>query len=79
MRHVFGVRALFVVCIFTAAPAFAQEAAAIKIKETCVIDGLGDGKFDLEIKLPTVAYNYVKEHNPNTAVLLRRLGLAPGQ
>lgn len=70
--------AFCVLCTATAS-ASAQDAAIIKVKQTAVIDRLGDGKMELEIKLPAVLYNEVKKTTPNTAVILRSFGIASGE
>src|SRR5690349_16195485 len=54
----------------------ADQSPPFRIKETVTIDNAGDGSFNLDIKLPTALYTYVKVNNPNTALLLRRLGLS---
>src|SRR5262249_35184425 len=79
MCRTFRIFALLIISLVAAAPATAQDAPSLKIKETAVIDRLGDGKFELEVKLPAVLYTQYKASNPNTALLLRRIGLSPGQ
>jgi len=52
----------------------AQDVPKIKVNRTAAIDPVGDAKFELEVKMPTSMYTVAKANNPNTAVLLRRLG-----
>ena len=51
------------------------QAPTLKLKETNKVDANGDAQFKYEIKLPTAMYTLLKKNTPNTAVLLRKLGL----
>jgi len=51
------------------------QAPSLKLKETNKVEANGDAQFKYEIKLPTVLYTELKKNTPNTAVLIRKLGL----
>jgi hypothetical protein len=59
----------------TVSQARADGPPSIKLTETVVIDSVGDGQFSLDVKMPAAMYTVVKINNPNTALMLRRLGL----
>jgi hypothetical protein len=59
-----------------AGQARADDAPPIKMKETVILNEVGDGKFTLEIKLQVGPYTNLKSNTPNTALLLRRFGLS---
>jgi hypothetical protein len=65
-----------VLSFLTSSSMRAEQSPPFRIKETVTIDRVGDANFNLDIKLPTALYTYVKVNNPNTALLLRRLGLS---
>ena len=46
----------------------------MKLSRAVTLNEVGDAQIKLEIKMPTELYTTVKTVNPNTAVLLRRLG-----
>ena len=51
------------------------QAPTLKLKETNKVEANGDAAFKYEIKLPTALYTMLKKNTPNTALLLRKLGL----
>lgn len=53
----------------------ADEAPKFRIKWSNKLDKVGDSHATLEVKMPASLYTLVKSNNPNTAVLLRRLGV----
>jgi hypothetical protein len=55
--------------------AFAQNKAAIRVKEVIQIEQNGDSKFQIDMKLQIGPYTNLKKNNPNTALLMRNLGL----
>ena len=65
---------VMVVTTGTRADAAVGDTPKVKIKRTAVVDEKGDAQFKLEIKMTTQMYTVTKANNPNTAVLLRRLG-----
>jgi hypothetical protein len=58
------------------AGARAQSPAVLKLKENDKLLANGDCLFQYEIKLPVAAYTTLKRVTPNTAVLIRKLGLS---
>ncbi|HEV3262423.1 MAG TPA: hypothetical protein VG013_36565 [Gemmataceae bacterium] len=54
----------------------AQQAPPIKVKEALTVDRAGDGKFNLDVKMPVALYTALKIKTPNTALLLRQMGLS---
>ena len=54
--------------------AAAQEKSPGLVKQLIVLNSVGDAECEMEMRLPTDAYTSLKVNNPNTAVLLRRLG-----
>ena len=61
-----------------AAPAVApaQSAPVLKLKENNKLSANGDCAFQYEVKLPVAAYTQLKRTTPNTAVMIRKLGLS---
>lgn len=60
-----------------AAPAAAPaQAPVLKLKENNKLSANGDCAFQYEVKLPVAAYTQLKRTTPNTAVLIRKLGLS---
>lgn len=55
--------------------AHAQNKPAIRVKETIQVERNGDAKFQIEMKFPIGPYTNLKKNNPNTALLMRQLGL----
>lgn len=56
----------------------ADETAKLKLSRTIVLNEVGDAKIKVELKLPVETYTTAKSSNPNTAVILRRLGITSG-
>jgi hypothetical protein len=61
-------------CVGTGRPSQADDAARFKISRTVVVNEVGDAQVKLAIKMSAESYTTAKSNNPNTAVLLRRLG-----
>ena len=58
------------------AGAQAQSPAVLKLKENDKLLANGDCAFQYEIKLPAALYTSLKRATPNTAALIRKLGLS---
>src|ERR1700722_12780974 len=54
----------------------AQAPGVLKLKENDKLLANGDCAFQYEIKLPAALYTSLKRATPNTAVLIRKLGLS---
>lgn len=52
----------------------AADTPRIKITRSVTISEVGDGQVKLEVNMPAETYTTAKTNNPNTAILLRRLG-----
>jgi hypothetical protein len=76
IRHALSLSLLF----FCAAARGVQAAdpPPIRMKETVTINKVGDGQFTRDIKMPIADYTQQKVRYPNTAVLLRHLGIVSG-
>lgn len=60
------------------AAALADDSPKIHMKSTIVLNNVGDAHLTVEVKMPANLYTIAKTNNPNTAVLLRRLGIGQG-
>src|SRR5579884_128262 len=69
--------ACLVALAVTAASAHASGVPdpVMKLKEKVDISSVGDGQFTVDVKLPTRFYTALKIATPNTALLLRKMGL----
>lgn len=54
----------------------AQSSSVLKLKENDKLLANGDCAFEYEVKLPAAMYTSLKRATPNTAVLIRKLGLS---
>jgi hypothetical protein len=55
-------------------PALGQS-STLKLKETNKLEANGDASFSYELKFPTAIYTKLKANTPNTALMMRKLGI----